>query len=37
MQLAYLIDIFKDNKNIVRLHFETDSVNEIKRRPLVET
>ena len=31
----YLIDIFKDNYNIVRDRFETDSVNMMKNKPLV--
>ena len=35
MQLIYLIDIFDDNYNIVRDCFETDSINEMKNRPLV--
>ena len=35
MQLICLIDIFEDNYNIVRDHFETDSVNVIKNRLLV--
>ena len=35
MQLIYLIEIFQDNYNIVRDHFETDSVNVMKNRPLV--
>ena len=35
MQLIYPIDIFKDNDNIVRDRFETDSVNVMKNRPLV--
>ena len=34
MQLVYLIDIFKDNHNIVSDRFETDSVN-LKNRPLI--
>ena len=35
MQLIYLIDIFQDDYNIVRDHFETDSVNVMKNRSLV--
>ena len=35
MQLVYVIDIFKDNYNIVRDRFEKDSVSVIKNRPLV--
>ena len=35
MQLIYLIDIFQDNYNIARDHFETDSVNVMKNRLLV--
>ena len=35
MQLIYLIDIFKDNSNIVCDRFETDSLNVMKNRPLV--
>ena len=35
MQLVYPIDIFEDNYNIVRDRFQTDSVNVMKRRPLV--
>ena len=35
MQLIYRIDIFEDNYNIVRDHFETDSVNVMKNRSLV--
>ena len=35
MQLIYRIGIFEDNFNIVRDRFETDSVNEMKNRPLV--
>ena len=35
MQLAYLIDIFQDNYNIVRDRFEADSVNVMKNRSLV--
>ena len=31
MQLVYLIGIFEDNYNIVRDHFETDSVNLMKK------
>ena len=33
--LAYLIEIFEDNYNIVRDRFEIDSVNVMKNRPLV--
>ena len=35
MQLIYLIDIFQDDYNIVRDHFETDSVNVMKNRSFV--
>ena len=35
MQLIYLSDIFQDNYNIVRDHFETDSLNVMKNRSLV--
>ena len=35
MQLIYLIDIFEDSYNIVRYHFETDSVNVMKNRPVI--
>ena len=35
MQLIYPIDIFEDNYNIVRDHFERDSANVMKNRPLV--
>ena len=35
MQLIYLADIFEDNYNIVRDHFETESVNMIKYMSLV--
>ena len=35
MQLIYLIDIFQEDYNIVRDHFETDSVNVMKNRSLV--
>ena len=35
MQLIYLLDIFEDNYNIVRDRFETDSINVMKKRPLV--
>ena len=35
MQLIYLIDIFQDRYNIVRDHFEIDSVNVMKNKPLV--
>ena len=35
MHLIYPIDIFEDNYNIVRDRFETDSVNEVRNRPLV--
>ena len=33
LQLVYFIDIFKDNHNIVRDRFVTDSVNVMKNRP----
>ena len=36
MQLIYLIDIYEDNYNVVRDLFETDSVNVMKNRPLVQ-
>ena len=36
MQLIYLIDIYEDNYNVVRDRFETDSVNVMKNRPLVQ-
>ena len=35
MKLIYSIDIFEDNYNIVRDCFKTDSVNVMKKRPLV--
>ena len=35
MQLIYLIDIFQDRYNIVRDHFEIDSVNVMKNKTLV--
>ena len=35
MQLIYPIDTFEDNYNVVRDHFETDSVNVMKNRLLV--
>ena len=35
MQLIYLIDIFQDDYNILCDHFETDSVNVMKNKPLV--
>ena len=35
MQLIYLIDIFQDDYNILRDHFEIDSVNVMKNKPLV--
>ena len=35
MQLLYLIDIFEDIYNIVRVPFETDSVNVMKNMSLV--
>ena len=35
MQLIYPVDIFEDSCNIVHDHFETDSVNVMKNRPLV--
>ena len=35
MQLIYLADIFEDNYNIVRDHFETESVNVMKYMSLV--
>ena len=35
MQLIYLADIFEDNCNIVRDHFETESVNVMKYMSLV--
>ena len=36
MQLIYLINILPDYYNIVRDRFETDPVNLMKNRPLVE-
>ena len=36
MQLIYLNNIFEDNYNIVGDRSETDSVNVMKNRPLVE-
>ena len=35
MQLIHPIDLFENNYNIVRDRFEIDSVNVIKKRPLV--
>ena len=35
MQLLYLTDIFEDIYNIVRVPFETDSVNVMKNMSLV--
>ena len=35
MQLIYLADIFEDNYNIVRDHFETESPNVMKYMSLV--
>ena len=35
MQLFYIIDILGDNYNVVHDCFETDSVNVMKKRPLV--
>ena len=35
MQLVYLIDLVKDNQNIVRDSFVTESVNMMKNRLLV--
>ena len=37
MQLIYHFNIFEDNYSILRNHFETDSVNVFKNRPLVAT
>ena len=34
MELVYFTDIFEDNHSIVRNHFVTDSLNEMKNRPL---
>ena len=36
MQLIYLIDIYEDNYNVVRDRFETDLVNVMKNRLLVQ-
>ena len=36
MHLVYLTDIFEDNYNIARDHFETDSVNVMKKGRLFQ-